>query len=129
MTDRTDEKRLDPELKARWLFALRSGHYEQGDSELCTRVDDEDGDKFKHCCLGVLANVYGLENSRIAGECGLDDVGLHDLLGRWSAQGDNDHSFCLEAVDTHTTWQRKLAAMNDSGKSFAEIADFIEANL
>lgn len=41
--------KLKPEIKTKWLEALRSGDYEQGRSQLRT------GDNF--CCLGVLTDI------------------------------------------------------------------------
>lgn len=43
--------RLNPEVKAKWVAALRSGKYVQGTGRLC-----RDG---KYCCLGVLCDVMG----------------------------------------------------------------------
>lgn len=43
---------MNPELKAKWVAALRSGKYEQGHEYL-----NKDG---KFCCLGVLCDVAGL---------------------------------------------------------------------
>jgi hypothetical protein len=42
--------KLDPEVKAAWLQALRSGEYEQGTEMLRTRND-------RYCCLGVLCEL------------------------------------------------------------------------
>ena len=43
-------KRMDPEIKAKWLEALRSGEFKQGQNVLRTA---EDG----YCCLGVLCEL------------------------------------------------------------------------
>jgi hypothetical protein len=42
--------KLDPEVKAAWLQALRSGEYEQGTETLRTYEDT-------YCCLGVLCEL------------------------------------------------------------------------
>src|SRR5687767_3496429 len=42
--------RMDPEVKARWVAALRSGEYQQA------RMRLRNGDAM--CCLGVLCNLY-----------------------------------------------------------------------
>lgn len=44
---------MNPELKAKWIAALRSGEYKQGKSAL---VDSENN----YCCLGVLCAVAEL---------------------------------------------------------------------
>lgn len=43
---------MDPQIKARWLEALRSGKYEQGRSALNTG-----GANGQFCCLGVLCEL------------------------------------------------------------------------
>lgn len=45
---------MNPEVKDKWLTALRSGKYEQGKQRLQTA----DG---KFCCLGVLCDLYAKE--------------------------------------------------------------------
>jgi hypothetical protein len=91
---------MDAELKAKWIGALRSGEYKQGRG----KFEHED----KYCCLGVLCVVGGIKP--------IDGDGI----GNWS--------FTIDAIgnsgDPHV-----LASMNDEGKSFTEIADYIEANL
>ena len=42
---------MNSELKAKWVAALRSGRYKQGDGLLRSRNDE-------YCCLGVLCDVY-----------------------------------------------------------------------
>jgi hypothetical protein len=44
---------MNPEIKAEWVAALRSGEYKQGRSYLGQRLDDE----MYYCCLGVLCEV------------------------------------------------------------------------
>jgi hypothetical protein len=49
----TDEAtKMDPELKVKWLEALRSGDFPQGQGAL--------HDNGKYCCLGVLAQIASL---------------------------------------------------------------------
>jgi len=48
---------MDPEIKANWLAALRSGEYTQAEGQL------HDGGN-KYCCLGVLCVVGELEWQR-----------------------------------------------------------------
>jgi hypothetical protein len=43
--------KMNPEVKARWVAALRSGEYKQGKGAL--RLNN------KFCCLGVLCDLYG----------------------------------------------------------------------
>jgi len=44
---------MNQEIKDKWLDALKSGNYVQGTGRLKC--------KEKHCCLGVLGEVLGLE--------------------------------------------------------------------
>lgn len=46
---------MNPEIKQRWIEALRSGEYRQGKGQL-VEPGGEKGDKF--CCLGVLCDIY-----------------------------------------------------------------------
>lgn len=105
---------MDSELKPKWVSALRSGEFKQtaGTLELVT----EEG-RF-HCCLGVLYRVAN-------GVCP-----EHRTTPRSSDLSDWEISESERIT---------LECMNDGGKddggehwtrrSFAEIADWIEANL
>lgn len=46
--------KMDPELKQKWIAALKSGEYKQG--KACLHNEDED----TYCCLGVLNEVAQL---------------------------------------------------------------------
>jgi hypothetical protein len=109
---------MNPEIKDKWVAALRSGTYEQTTG----RLRRDDPDRSRHCCLGVLCEVmelaflgdqyiYGGESSGyypvyMDGELGvdfLDEVGFGDDI------------------------QQDLIAMNDTNKDdFNKIADYIE---
>lgn len=114
---------MDAKLKVKWLKALRSGRYKQGDSYL-----KNDG---KFCCLGVLAQIQG---------------------AKWVANAPVIGGEIASPADTNATelWPRfagglrkktqdVLAAMNDGagrygaeGKgswSFKQIAAYIEKRL
>lgn len=96
-----------------WVEALKSGKYSQC-TGLLFRLD-EDGNK-SYCCLGVatelfpsllprnIENLYGSEYNSI--------LGLRGWNGDFEIDNVNE---CL-------------ATMNDSGKTFQEIAQFIENN-
>src|ERR1700722_19140718 len=58
--------KMDPALKAKWVAALRSGEYKQGDGKLHNRTDDS------YCCLGVLCRAMGAQFTE-ATELGDDD--------------------------------------------------------
>jgi hypothetical protein len=108
---------MDAELKTKWVAALRSGKFQQGDRAL--RAND------RYCCLGVLAEVKGCQwGKNIHGEAtpvfGSEGVGRHEDSPCYL---DESFSGLLYAT------QCALADLNDSGKPFPAIADWIEENI
>jgi len=101
---------MDANLKAMWVEALRSGEYKQGNGYL-----EKNG---LHCCLGVLCAIQDSEWKRYWQDDAMEEEALYTekLPPK------------LSASLTPTTC-RHLANMNDDGSPFAEIADYIEANL
>ncbi len=105
---------MNQEVKNRWIEALRSGEYKQGMAKLRT-IDD------RFCCLGVLCDISnistwinnGIFHSYAYG--GLAFEILPIIVGEWA--------------DLDEGSQQILMRLNDSGKSFIEIADYIEKNL
>ena len=107
---------IDPEFKAKWLEALRSGRYPQ------TR--DRLRGKFGFCCLGVACDISG--------------------KGTWKASLSGQQVFVSPYGSSKTcipyhlreesgltgTEHKSLANLNDRRKAtFANIADWIERNL
>lgn len=109
---------MNPIIKQRWIEALRSGDYAQGRESLRDNV--EGGDQY--CCLGVLC-----------------DLAAQDGRGRWTETGIFVDDLGERAVSMPTgqitEWAgvdgsaARLAAMNDEGDSFEEIATWIERHL
>lgn len=94
---------MDKELKDKWIAALRSGEYKQ----IQRRLKSSEG----FCCLGVLCEIVGKDQNYIE---------VRSLLG---SAGEPERGIV-----------ERLFRMNDGdtkvdGKSFPEIADYIEANL
>jgi len=113
---------LVPELKERWLKALRSDDYQQTHGYLCRYRKGVPS----FCCLGVLAVVQGEKPERLVDRQILDEVGLQTLLQPNSIMwGKIENHLGIEPISL----QQLLATKNDDGKSFAQIADWIEANL
>lgn len=55
-------------VKAKWIKALRSGKYHQCEGLLKEDITLNDGTEAPgYCCLGVLAEVAGLEEAKIVG--------------------------------------------------------------
>lgn len=119
---------MNPEVKAKWLEALRGGKYGQCITYL------RQGDSY--CCLGVLCDLL-----KPAGWSGEDDEHSDDV--RWfngtheelppdficQAAGLPEAETVHSSEPERNNATEQLAYLNDCGKSFAEIADFIEENL
>lgn len=109
---------MDLELKQKWVTALRSGKYEQSKKGL--RSDKG------FCCLGVLCDLlcgqYGSWEQR-------KNIGIGTL--RYAMDGEVAMPSERIQQDLDILFVAdELAAMNDDeGKSFAEIADYIEQKL
>lgn len=119
--------KMDPEVKARWVAALRSGEYRQTKESL--------KDSRGHCCLGVLCDLYAKEAGRSRWGKDLSskadgDFSTHNedkgipcvVVGIWS--GLDTRAVVLIGGD-----EKPLYAHNDDGCTFAEIADAIESQL
>lgn len=108
---------MNREIKTKWVAALRSGKYQQ-----CTAQLKDSG---SYCCLGVLAEELGaLVPHPVTGTMGC--APLHG--GPPSTSNLSPELAC--AVGLRQTETCLLIAMNDDdGKTFPEIADYIEEHL
>ena len=102
--------RLPKEFAEKWISALRSGEYKQCRGYLF----DGEG----HCCLGVAAKIAGhdLEPKEYA----LLDATVFDKVP--GEIKEPDRVACNELAND-------LSTMNDSGKTFKKIANWIEKNV
>lgn len=116
---------MKPEVKRKWIEALRSGDYKQGINSL--RIDRDN--KVTYCCLGVLCDLYAQENRK-----------------RWKSGADIFYPTLMKEASVLPTkvmeWagivghtgeftyknghHEDLASLNDRGKSFKQIARVIE---
>lgn len=116
------------EYKDRWIAALRSGQYKQGTGVLCKVGDD--GEQ-RYCCLGVLAELDGAFVPET------NSFGDRMARDRYSGPanssmyiGKPEHNLAAipatyEGADAEfLPWV--VAAMNDDGRSFEDIADYLE---
>ena len=101
---------MKTELKSKWIEALRGGQYQQGRWTL--RPQDH-----TYCCLGVLCDLINPAGWRH------DEFDKHAHEVSFAGDGPIA-SIGLERRDV-----RAVVEMNDTGKSFDEIADYIEANV
>jgi hypothetical protein len=119
-------------LKDRWVKALRSGKYQQGKSKLRKLATTSIGDttepqQEQFCCLGVLCDLVEPKlwekrhdewaNGSDEDGCGMPREELQRKLGLNKP---------VTRSDETTTIADKLAEMNDEGKSFKQIANWIE---
>jgi hypothetical protein len=113
---------MNPQIKQKWVDALRSGEYQQTQR----RLHDENG----FCCLGVLCDLYGKENNV-----------------EWEHSSYNNNAYMFQDMATIlplsvVEWSgvgegnplvndgdSSLAKLNDQGSTFNEIADVIEHQL
>lgn len=97
------------------VAALRSGKYQQAKWKL------RNGNAF--CCLGVACDISRLGEWDKKGDYHIStrysNSVLPDDVQAWFGFKTNTGTFSNDTC---------LTEMNDNGKSFAEIADFIEAN-
>lgn len=93
---------LKVDIKGDWLAALRSGQFQQGQGTLHDRQFNT------YCCLGVLEKVCHIPAS---------------------ASGVYLNEAAAARVGLSKKTQHRLADKNDSGMTFAQIADYIETNL
>lgn len=56
--DLGDSYRMNPDVKEKWIAALRSGDYLQSTGRL-KRDEEGRGKKVSYCCLGVLCELHG----------------------------------------------------------------------
>jgi hypothetical protein len=128
--------KMNPEVKAKWLAALRSGEYSQTADKL------RDTGSGGYCCLGVLCDLYAKERmggkwivSHLAANDGEDEEPSY-AVAQWAG---------LEKANPEITlpneWRTQISVMNDGGiaysggngriepHTFAQIADVIESQL
>lgn len=106
---------MNEKIKKQWIEALRSGEYKQGKNYL-RNIENN------FCCLGVLTDLYCKEKNE-----------EWELIEK-TYYFDVSKVFLSEKVEGWSGLQNEysigtLMTMNDSGKTFKEIADYIEKKL
>ena len=113
---------MNPQIKQKWVDALRSGDYQQTKGRL--RKED------KFCCLGVLCDLYIKENNVEWQHNEVDDYFyenhfsiLPSSVVEWSG--------VKHEIPTVTNFYEteSLVSLNDGGSTFEQIADLIEEQL
>lgn len=109
---------MDKELVKKWVAALRSGEYKQTDKYLHHPQEES------FCCLGVLCAVVAGDRSYTA----VQKVASKDGFYRFT-NGSLYNDELLDSVGA-VDMAYDLMRMNDQeGKTFPEIADYIEKEL
>lgn len=115
---------MKPEIKARWVAALRSGKYQQGLGYLSRNGC--------FCCLGVLCDLAAKDGvckwdaSKIAGRLFIDesDVALPQVVREWAGVLSANPRLIYDDIDI------PVSELNDEiGLKFPQIADLIEEQL
>lgn len=139
--------KMNPEIKQKWVNALRSGEYEQGDGKLYSGKG--------YCCLGVLCDLYSKENN-LKWEFRGDDViktedeivpsqlqkcdyfyfddeseFLPNSVQEWAELSVNNPQVKVELEDDEDElhYFDEIANLNDHGYSFTQLANIIEEQL
>ena len=107
---------MNPEIKTRWVEALRSGKYIQGSNALRYLT----ADKEEHwCCLGVLCDL-------VAPKAWVAPVGLPRRFSHLDGADGMPSAGVRDAADLPPRQAQDLARLNDEGYSFEDIAKEIE---
>ena len=116
---KTKKFKLEKEFAKKWLEALRSGKYEQGEGYL----QNADG---QYCCLGVACRVNH-PRVKLIHKFFIDSEGE----GRGYITKDLEEKMpkLLRGTDGTNEFVKLVSEMNDEGQSFHQIADWIEKNV
>ncbi len=116
---------MNREIGLYWASELRSGKYKQGQKVLCSI----EGKNVKYCCLGVLMHIMKVPYKK--NEHG-NKVYLADGTGYTASLSDS----LVKDAEMNDVWGgskrekfESLCTMNDTGKSFREIAQYIKENV
>lgn len=124
---------MDPEVRRRWTAALRSGEFQQGRGKLA--AVEETSDERRYCCLGVLCELAARDGV-VTVRDGVDWVSYMDndgpmqinylprAVASWAGLSSTNPRIRSINVSGDTP---TLSYLNDSGYTFDQIADVIDA--
>ena len=135
--------KMNPEVKQKWIDALRSGKYEQGSEKL----RGANG----YCCLGVLCDLYAQEHDTQWEFRGYDEnsdeTNPHPMdywyfgdqseflpysVMDWAGLKTHNPTVRIDVEDNdEDNWyfQDEIANVNDSGYTFNDLSKLIEEQL
>ena len=130
--------KMNPEVKQKWIDALRSGDYEQGSEKLRSVTG--------YCCLGVLCDLYAREHDTQWEFRGYDELSdetnphpmdywyfdeqsefLPYSVMDWAGLKTHNPSMRVDSDDDFYT--DEIANLNDSGYTFNDLSKLIEQQL
>jgi hypothetical protein len=116
---------MDPDIKAKWLEALRSGKYQQAREKLY--------DRGSYCCLGVLCRAIGAEFQEFNepdDDRYYDNAPVLDGINLADSDAQELSRSFLRRVGLSEEVQGRLIIMNDDQQApFLTIAEYIEKSL
>lgn len=118
---------MKPDIKKKWVKALRSGKYRQTTNTLKSEAG--------FCCLGVLSDLYIKEHKRSKWIDGSHNGKFYFVDSRGKKEGSSlPHSVMrwagIKEPNPQLELERSAISANDSDrKDFKEIADLIEQSL
>lgn len=117
---KTKATKLNKKFKRKWVNALRSGKYKQGDSFLLESTNNT------HCCLGVACAISNIPKDELDFKNYIDSS-----IVKFNAKTLNaSDKAALNAISKDQDLQDRLADFNDGSRlSFKWIASWIEKNL
>ena len=115
-------KTMKPEIKKKWLRALRSGKYKQTKEMLHKKNGG-------YCCLGVLCDIYAKEKKVKWGEVNPLRPSKIMFLDHSDILPDEVMEWAGLASDNPECGEKSLAQYNDAGMRFGDIAVLIEKHL
>ena len=114
--------KLPPKFKEKWLEALRSGKYKQDKTFAGLLINKDKDKKETFCCLGVACRIMGTIPSSGDGNI-CEEFSTIKNIGRIPKV------LRRNAGEVNSQLHDHLVRMNDNGKTFKVIADFIEKEL
>jgi hypothetical protein len=121
----------------KWVKALRSGAYQQGEGSLCE--EDEISGDCDYCCLGVACDILTESSWIKIPHSNLWSIGKNeefvipatgDKYGwGWTETTSFPSLETLKEMGLDTAYAQELAELNDGGWTFERIANKIEKDL
>ena len=126
---------MNPEIKQKWINALRSGEYEQSSKGFLHTANEFNE---TYCCLGVLCDLYAKEhNKEWTNNYGRSNLYFEgeghyppQSVVEWAGLPDKNPSIEFSGeIDDCEFEDPELSELNDEGISFNTIAGLIEQYL